>query len=67
MKLTTKQIKKLVKEEMRKLLSEGSQMIMSFEDYGDGVYMPFTKDGEMLKTDTTSIAELIIKHYRRYA
>jgi len=67
MKLTTKQIKKLIKEEMRKLLSEGSQMIMSFEDYGDGIYMPFTKDGEMLKTDTTSIAELLIKHFPEVA
>jgi len=63
MKLTTKEIKKIIKEEMRKLLSEGSRMIMSFEDFGDGVYMPFTKDGKMLKTSTTSIAELIDTHF----
>ena len=63
MKITTKQIKTLIKEEIRKLLSEGSRMIMSFEDYGDGIYMPFTKDGEMLKTHTTSMAELIDTHF----
>ena len=67
MKITIIQIKKLIKEEMRKLLSEGSRMIMSFEDFGDGVYMPFTKDGEMLKTYTTSVAELIGTHFPEIA
>lgn len=65
MKLTTKQIKYLVKEELRKLLSEGSRMIIAnFEDAGTSeMYVPFTKDGEMLQTFTTSISELLNTHF----
>ena len=68
MKLTTKEIKKLVKEEIRKLLSEGSRVIIAnFEDDGEEMILPFTKDGEILTAFSTSVAELLHTHFPEVA
>ena len=68
MKLTTKQIKKLVKEEMRNLLFEGDRMIIAnFEDDGEEMILPFTKDGEILTAFSTSVAELLHTHFPEVA
>ena len=68
MKLTTKQIKKLVKEEMRNLLFEGDRMIIAnFEDDGEEMILPFTKDGEILTAFSTSVTELLHTHFPEVA